>query len=419
MNVAILGVGTVGSSVIKILQKNKDLISARAGKEIIPVVGTVRDLNKDRGVNIPLTDDIKSVLNRDDIDIYIELMGGVEKPFSIVSEILKKKKPVVTANKAMLAYHRYALQNLAKDTPFGFEASVAGGIPIIKALREGLSANRVEKIVGILNGTSNYILTDMMQNNSNFEDVLKKAQSLGYAEADPTFDVDGIDAAHKLLILSSIAYGVHGDPEDILVKGIRKISNEDIFFAKEFDYTIKLLGISKITDGKAELRVHPALINKDKIIAEVDGVMNAVSINCDALNESMYYGPGAGGDATASAVIADLIDIAKGNKNPMLGYAQNFKKMELIEQKNIQTKYYLRVKVEDRTGVLASITNVMSQNNISIDSFLQKPRNKGEKHTTLYFTTHLSLEANIKRVMGILENFEFVLNRPFMIRIEE
>ena len=319
MNVAILGVGTVGSSVIKILQKNKDLISARAGKEIIPVVGTVRDLNNDRGVNIPLTDDIKSVLNRDDIDIYIELMGGVEKPFSIVSEILKKKKPVVTANKAMLAYHRYALQNLAKDTPFGFEASVAGGIPIIKALREGLSANRVEKIVGILNGTSNYILTDMMQNNSNFEDVLKKAQSLGYAEADPTFDVDGIDAAHKLLILSSIAYGVHGDPEDILVKGIRKISNEDIFFAKEFDYTIKLLGISKITDGKAELRVHPALINKDRIIAEVDGVMNAVSINCDALNESMYYGPGAGGDATASAVIADLIDIAKGNKNPMLG----------------------------------------------------------------------------------------------------
>ena len=419
MNIAILGVGTVGSSVIKILQKNKDLISARAGKEIIPVVGTVRDLNKDRGVNIPLTDDIKSVLNRDDIDIYIELMGGVEKPFNIVSEILKKKKPVVTANKAMLAYHRYALQNLAKDTPFGFEASVAGGIPIIKALREGLSANRVEKIVGILNGTSNYILTDMMQNNSNFEDVLKKAQSLGYAEADPTFDVDGIDAAHKLLILSSIAYGVHGDPEDILVKGIRKISNEDIFFAKEFDYTIKLLGISKITDGKAELRVHPALINKDRIIAEVDGVMNAVSINCDALNESMYYGPGAGGDATASAVIADLIDIAKGNKNPMLGYAQNFKKMELIEQKNIQTKYYLRVKVEDRTGVLASITNVMSQNNISIDSFLQKPRNKGEKHTTLYFTTHLSLEANIKRVMGILENFEFVLNRPFMIRIEE
>ena len=419
MNVAILGVGTVGSSVIKILQKNKDLISARAGKEIIPVVGTVRDLNKDRGVDIPLTDDIKSVLNRDDIDIYIELMGGVEKPFNIVSEILKKKKPVVTANKAMLAYHRYALQNLAKDTPFGFEASVAGGIPIIKALREGLSANRVEKIVGILNGTSNYILTDMMQNNSNFEDVLKKVQSLGYAEADPTFDVDGIDAAHKLLILSSIAYGVHGDPEDILVKGIRKISNEDIFFAKEFDYTIKLLGISKITDGKAELRVHPALINKDRIIAEVDGVMNAVSINCDALNESMYYGPGAGGDATASAVIADLIDIAKGNKNPMLGYAQNFKKMELIEQKNIQTKYYLRVKVEDRTGVLASITNVMSQNNISIDSFLQKPRNKGEKHTTLYFTTHLSLEANIKRVMGILENFEFVLNRPFMIRIEE
>lgn len=419
MNVAILGVGTVGSSVVKILQKNKDLISARAGTTINPVVGVVRNLDVDRGVNIPLTNDLKSVLNRDDIDIFVELMGGVEKPFEIVSEILKKKKPVVTANKAMLAYHRYALQSLAKDTPFGYEASVAGGIPIIKTLREGLSANKVKKIVGILNGTSNYILTDMMQNNSNFEDVLKKAQSLGYAEADPTFDVDGMDAAHKLLILSSIAYGVHGDPEDILVKGIRKISNEDIFFAKEFDYTIKLLGISKITDAKAELRVHPALINKNKIIAEVDGVMNAVSINCDALNESMYYGPGAGGDATASAVIADLIDIAKGNKSPMLGYAQNFEKMELIDQKDIKTKYYLRVKVEDKQGVLASIANVMSANDISIDSFLQKPRAKGENHTTLYFTTHLSLEANIKRVMGILQNLEFVLNRPFMIRIED
>lgn len=418
MNVAILGVGTVGTSVINFLQKNRDIITSRVGVEIVPVVGVVRDLNKTRNCDIPLTDDIQSVIDRDDIDVYVELMGGVEKPYKIVSEILKKKKPVVTANKAMLAYHRYALQNLAKDVAFGFEASVAGGIPIIKALREGLSANKITKIVGILNGTSNYILTDMMKNGSNFDNVLTKAQELGYAEADPTFDVDGWDAAHKLLILSSIAYGVHGDPEDILVKGIRKVSSEDIFFAHEFEYVIKLLAISKMTDGKAELRVHPALISKDNILAKVDGVMNAVSVYADALHESMYYGPGAGGNATASAVIADLIDIAKGNKNPMLGYDINPKNVKLLPQSEIKTKYYLRVKVEDKVGVLASIANVMSQNNISIDSFLQKPRLKDEKYSTLFFTTHTSLEADIKRVMGILENTAFVLNRPFMIRIE-
>ncbi|NLK65929.1 MAG: homoserine dehydrogenase [Campylobacteraceae bacterium] len=418
MNIAILGVGTVGTSVVNILKKNKELIRSRSGVEINPVVGVVRDISKKRDCDIPLTDDIESVINRDDIDVYVELMGGVEKPFKVVSEILKKKKPVVTANKAMLAYHRYALQKLAGDTPFGYEASVAGGIPIIKSLREGLSANSVEKIVGILNGTSNYILTDMMKNGSNFADVLKKAQELGYAEADPTFDVDGWDAAHKLLVLSSIAYGVHGDPEDILVKGIRKVGSEDIFFAEEFEYVIKLLAISKMTDGKAELRVHPALISKDNMLAKVDGVMNAVTVYADALSESMYYGPGAGGDATASAVIADLIDIAKGNKSPMLGYNKELSNIELLPIKDIRTKYYLRVKVEDKKGVLAKIANVMSENNISIDSFLQKPRLKDEKYSTLFFTTHTSLEADIKRVMGILEKTEFVIQRPFMIRIE-
>lgn len=418
MRVAILGVGTVGASVIKILQKNAGIISARAGEKIEPVVGVVRDLSRDRGVGIPLTDDLQSVLDRDDIDIYVELMGGVDSAFAAVSKVLKKGKSVVTANKAMLAYHRYALEKLAKDSSFGFEASVAGGIPIIKVLKEGLSANHIKKIVGILNGTSNYILTQMMDTNADFHEALKKAQDLGYAEADPTFDIEGQDAAHKLLVLSSIAYGTHGNPEDILIKGITKISSEDIFFAKDFEYVIKLLAIAKVNGDKAELRVHPALIDKDNILAKVGGVMNGISVFGDALGESMYYGPGAGGDATASAVIADLIDITRGNKNPMLGYNSPVNALKLLPISDIRTKYYLRVKVEDRVGVLAKITNVMSENSISIDSFLQKPRNKDEKYTTLFFTTHTCKESDVKRVMDILEHTEFVVNRPFMIRIE-
>lgn len=418
MRVAILGVGTVGSSVVNILQKNASIISARAGEMIEPVVGVVRNLDKDRGVSIPLTDDLEFVLNRDDIDVYVELMGGVDKAFAAVSKVLKKGKSVVTANKAMLAYHRYALESLAKEGSFGFEASVAGGIPIIKVLKEGLSANHIKKIVGILNGTSNYILTQMMQTNEDFNEALKKAQELGYAEADPTFDIQGQDAAHKLLVLSSIAYGTHGNPEDILIKGITKISSEDIFFAKEFEYVIKLLAIAKVNADKAELRVHPALIDKDNILAKVGGVMNGISVFGDTLGESMYYGPGAGGDATASAVIADLIDIARGNKNPMLGYNRPVDAFELLPISDIRTKYYLRVRVEDRVGALAKITNVMSENSISIDSFLQKPRNKDERYTTLFFTTHTCKESDVKRVMDILEHTEFVANRPFMIRIE-
>ncbi|QKF64023.1 homoserine dehydrogenase [Campylobacter corcagiensis] len=418
MRVAILGVGTVGASVANILQKNAGIISARAGEKIEPVVGVVRDLSRDRGVSIPLTDDLQSVLDRDDIDVYVELMGGVDSAFAAVSKVLKKGKSVVTANKAMLAYHRYALEKLAKDSSFGFEASVGGGIPIIKALKEGLSANHIKKIVGILNGTSNYILTQMMDTNADFHEALKKAQDLGYAEADPTFDIEGQDAAHKLLVLSSIAYGTHGNPEDILIKGITKISSEDIFFAKDFEYVIKLLAIAKVNGDKAELRVHPALIDKDNILAKVGGVMNGISVFGDALGESMYYGPGAGGDATASAVIADLIDITRGNKNPMLGYNSPVNALKLLPISDIRTKYYLRVKVEDRVGVLAKITNVMSENSISIDSFLQKPRNKEEKYTTLFFTTHTCKESDVKRVMDILERTEFVVNRPFMIRIE-
>ena len=420
MNIAILGVGTVGEAVAKILLQNKKLIAARCGEEIVPVIGVVRNLSKKRDVAIPLTDDIDSVIKRDDIDVFVELMGGVEEPFRVVSQILERKKAVVTANKALLAYHRYALQNLAQNTPFGFEASVAGGIPIIGALREGLSANHILSINGILNGTSNYILTSMMSKGSNFADALKKAQELGYAEADPTFDVGGFDAAHKLLILASIAYGVHGNPEDILIEGIEGITPEDIFFANDFEYVIKLLAIAKKTGDKVELRVHPALVPKDKMIAKTDGVTNAVSVVGDAVGETMFYGPGAGGFATASSVISDLIDIARDGKSPMLGYKAPFEinALGLLDPSEIRTKYYFRLRVEDKVGVLAKITNLMSENNLSIDSLLQKPKDESP-YATLFFTTHTSVEKDVRRTMEILQEQEFVKEKPFMMRIEE
>ena len=420
MNIAILGVGTVGEAVAKILLQNKKLIAARCGEEIVPVIGVVRNLSKKRDVAIPLTDDIDSVIKREDIDVFVELMGGVKEPFRVVSKILERKKAVVTANKALLAYHRYALQNLAQNTPFGFEASVAGGIPIIRALREGLSANHILSINGILNGTSNYILTSMMSKGSNFADALKKAQELGYAEADPTFDVGGFDAAHKLLILASIAYGVHGNPEDILIEGIEGITPEDIFFANDFEYVIKLLAIAKKTGDKVELRVHPALVPKDKMIAKTGGVTNAVSVVGDAVGETMFYGPGAGGPATASSVISDLIDIARDGKSPMLGYKAPFElnALELLDPSEIRTKYYFRLRVEDKVGVLAKITNLMSENNLSIDSLLQKPKDESP-YATLFFTTHTSVEKDVRRTMEILQEQEFVKEKPFMMRIEE
>ncbi len=416
MKVAILGYGVVGSAVARVLIQNKEIIRARCGQDIIPVVALAK--SQKENPLIPIVTNVDEILQRDDIDVFVELMGGVETPFKIISEILKKNKPVVTANKAMLAYHRYELEDLTKNTTFGYEASVAGGIPIIKALKEGLSANNILSIEGILNGTSNYILSAMNSKGLNFDDVLKKAQELGYAEADPTFDIEGQDAAHKLLILASIAYGLRAKPEDILIEGISKISAEDMYFAKEFDFTIKLLGIAKAQNSIVELRVHPTMISKDKMIAKVDGVMNAISIVSDILGESLYYGAGAGGNATASAVIADLMDIARNEaKGPMMGFENNLN-FKLLNKDEIYTKYYLRLKVEDKTGVLSKITQLMSENNISIDSFLQKPK-QGETYSTLFFTTHHTFEKSIQNLLSILEKQDFIKAKPFMMRIEE
>ncbi len=421
IKVGIIGVGTVGSSVVNILQKNRDIITARAGKEIVPVMGVVKNLARDRGVDIPLSNDVDDILNDESIDVVVELMGGVDEAFEVVKRALAKGKAVVTANKAMLAYHRYELQQSANRQAIGFEASVAGGIPIIKALREGLSANHIESIKGIMNGTCNYMLTKMMSEGVEFDEILKEAQELGYAEADPSFDVGGFDAAHKLLILASIAYGIDAKPEDILIEGIEDINSEDIFFANEFGYNIKLLTIAKKSGDSVELRVHPALIRKDEMIAKVDGVMNGVSVVGDCVGETMYYGPGAGGDATASAVIADLIDIVRnGNNSPMLGFKKILENdvLKLKSQKEIFTKYYIRVEVEDKIGVLSGISNILGEHDISISSFLQK-QSKNEKHATLLFSTHRCFEKDIQSAIVKINRCEFVRKKSAMIRIEE
>ena len=419
LKVGIIGVGTVGASVANILRDNKNIITARAGVEIEPILGVVSNLNKKRNVDIKLSDNIDDILNDDSIDVVVELMGGIEKPYEIVKKALLKGKAVVTANKALLAYHRYELQKLAGDIPFEFEAAVAGGIPIINALRDGLSANHIMSIQGIMNGTSNYMLTRMINDGISYDAILKEAQELGYAEADPTFDVGGFDAAHKLLILGSIAYGIDVKPEEILIEGIQNITSADIDFAKEFDFSIKLLGIAKKVGTQIELRVHPVLIPEDKMIAKVDGVMNGISVVGDKVGETMFYGAGAGGDATASAVVANIIDIARrGKGSPMLGFEiQPGEKLTLMSKNDIETKYYLRLEVADKSGTLARIATILGDNSISVEAMLQKPLKNGRAN--LLLTTHTCIESDILKAIHDLENSGVVLVKPAMIRIEE
>ncbi|QDF27704.1 homoserine dehydrogenase [Halarcobacter anaerophilus] len=419
MRIGIIGVGTVGASVANILRDNKNVITARAGCEIIPAIGVVSNLNKKRDVEIELTDDVEKVLNDESIDVIVELMGGIEKPYEIIKKALKNGKAVVTANKALLAYHRYELQEIAGDTAFEYEAAVAGGIPIINALRDGLTANHIESIRGIMNGTCNYMLTKMINEGVDYETILKEAQELGYAEADPTFDVGGFDAAHKLLILGSIAYGIDAKPEDILIEGIQNISHEDIDFANEFNYSIKLLTIAKKVGKEIELRVHPSLIPTTEMISKVDGVMNGVSVVGDKVGETMYYGAGAGGDATASAVIANIIDIARrGKGSPMLGFEKpHGEDIRLMSKDDIRTKYYLRFRVEDKAGVLAKIATILGERNISIEKMIQKPLNRTCSHILL--STHTSVEKDIIEALKTIEEAGVVTAKPAMIRIED
>jgi len=415
--VGVIGVGTVGRAVVQILEENKTIISARSGEEIVVKSGVVRDLSKVSDLSIALSQNPYDVVDDPEIDIVVELMGGVDLPLEVVKKALQNGKAVVTANKALLAYHRYELQDIAGEIPFEFEASVAGGIPIINALRDGLSANHILSIMGIMNGTCNFMLTKMMNEGAAFESVLAEAQRLGYAEADPTFDIGGFDAAHKLLILASIAYGIDAKPEEILIEGIEGITQEDIAFAKEFGYTIKLLGIAKRDGAEVELRVHAALVDEDAMIAKIDGVMNGVSVVGDRVGETLYYGPGAGGNATASAVVANIIDIVRsGKRSPMLGFNHPLEEgLHLKEQGDIRSKYYLRLRVSDKPGILAKITQLFANHDISIEAVIQRPSETECAH--LLFATHEATERAIHYLMGELESLDAVLESPYMIRI--
>ncbi|MGZ8547323.1 MAG: homoserine dehydrogenase [Sulfuricurvum sp.] len=417
IRVGVIGVGTVGRAVVEILRENSSIISARAGDEIVVKSGVVRDLEKASDLKIRLSQDPYDILNDPEIDIVVELMGGVELPFELLKAALKNGKAVVTANKALLAYHRYELQEIAGEIPFEFEASVAGGIPIICALREGLSANHILKIMGIMNGTCNFMLTKMMNEGVDFEAVLAEAQTLGFAEADPTFDIGGFDAAHKLLILASIAYGIDAKPEEILIEGIEGITQADIAFAKEFGYTIKLLGIAKRDGGEVELRVHAALVNKEAMIAKIDGVMNGISVVGDRVGETLYYGPGAGGSATASAVVANIIDIVRsGKRSPMLGFNHPLEEgLRLKNRDDIRSKYYLRLRVSDKPGILAKITQLFADYAISIEAVIQRPSETECAH--LLFATHEASEKSIRDLMVQLETLDAVLESPYRIRI--
>jgi len=417
IKIGIIGVGTVGTSVVNILKDNQEIISARAGTKIEVKSGVVRDLSKKRDLDIILSDNADDVLNDPEIDVVVELMGGVEDAFEVVKRALKNGKAVVTANKALLAYHRYELQELAGDLAFEYEASVAGGIPIINALRDGLSANHIQSIMGIMNGTCNYMLTKMSAEGVSYTSILKEAQELGYAESDPTFDVGGFDAAHKLLILASIAYGIDAKPEEILIEGIQNITQDDISFAKEFGYRIKLLGIAKKIGNEVELRVHASLIDEDEMIAKIDGVMNGISVVGDKVGETLYYGAGAGGDATASAVIANIIDIARSGKSkPMLGFDKPLEgglKLKAIDE--IESKYYLRINVSDKAGVLSKITTIFANHNISIETILQRPSR--DLSANLLISTHTAIEKDIQNMISSIKELDFVNSKPVMIRI--
>lgn len=431
LKIGLIGMGVVGSAVAKILQQNKDIITARTGVEIVVKRGIVRDIKKHKNASIPLSQNVDEVLYDNEIDVIVELMGGVEKAYNIAKIALSQNKAFVTANKAMLAYHRYELEQMAK-TPIGFEASVCGGIPIIKALKDGLSANHILAIRAILNGTSNYILSKMCNEGWDFSSALAQAQNLGYAEADPTLDINGTDAAHKLLILASLAYGIDSRPEEILIEGIETLSSEDIEFAREFGYTIKLLGIAKKRGNSIELRIHPAMIHSQMPLAKVDGVMNAISVVGDSVGESVYYGAGAGGEATASSVISDLIEIARGKMpqgGQMLGFHTS-QPLSIIPKEQIQSSYYVRILAVDTYGVLEKIAAVLSRNHISISTFLQKPsqenqapanstNNDKNQKAKILLSTHTTTESAIQNALCELEALEVVLAKPIIIRIEE
>ena len=431
INVGLLGIGTVGGGTFEVLARNQEEIKRRAGRGIVIKMVADKDVERARklaGSAATVTADAHEVVNSPDIDIVIELIGGTTIAQNLILQAIANGKHVVTANKALLATHGNEIfaAAQARGVMVAFEAAVAGGIPIIKALREGLTANRIEWIAGIINGTSNFILSEMRAKGSSFDTVLKEAQRLGYAETDPTFDIEGIDAAHKLAIIAAISFGIPMRFEDAYTEGITKLTAADIRYAEELGYRIKLLGITKRTLKGIELRVHPTLIPTRRLIANVEGVMNAILVNGDAVGPTMYYGAGAGAYPTASAVIADLVDVTRmhtadpEHRVPHLAFQPDqLSSVPILPITEVETSYYLRLRVHDKPGVLADITRVLADGGISIDAMVQKEPSAGEEQVDIIMLTHLAIEKNVNAAMASIEGLPVIVGKITRIRMEQ
>jgi homoserine dehydrogenase len=431
IQVGLLGIGTVGGGTFSVLRRNQEEISRRAGRGIEIKAVADKDLARARalvGSNAEVTDDAFALVKRPDIDIVVELIGGTKVAKELILSAIEHGKHVVTANKALLANHGNEIFLAArnKGVMVAFEAAVAGGVPIIKALREGLTANRIEWIAGIINGTSNFILSEMREKGSSFENVLAQAQKLGYAEADPTFDIEGIDAAHKLTIMAAIAFGIPMQFDKVYTEGISKLTREDIRYAEELGYRIKLLGITRRAAGGIELRVHPTLIPTKRLIANVEGVMNAILVKGDAVGPTLYYGAGAGAEPTASAVVADLVDVTRMHtadpeqRVPHLAFQPDrMSDLPILSMEEVQTSYYLRLRVKDQPGVLADITRILADESISIDAMVQKEPGEGEEQVDIIMLTHLTLEKSINGAIRRIESLPVVSGKVTRIRLEE
>lgn len=424
LKLAIAGLGTVGIGVLKIIENNRDLLASRAGRPIEVVAVNARSKGKNRGFDVSgynWVDGSSDLAALDNVDVVIELIGGSDgAAYDLVSKALQSKKHVVTANKALIAHHgaELALKAEQNNVSLGYEASVAGGIPIIKAMREGFSANKINAVYGILNGTCNYILTEMRQTGRDFDDVLKEAQELGYAEADPTFDVDGIDAGHKLCLLTALAFGTKPEFESLEMTGIRHINATDIAFASELGYKIKLLGIARRYDNGIMQVLEPCLVPSSSSLGSVEGVYNAVHVEGDFVDTGYLVGRGAGEGPTASAVMSDVIDIARGFKTPTFGIPAN----ELTDAKWVDVgetmnTYYIRLNVLDQPGVLADVSSVLRDNNVSIEAFLQRGRDPGQA-VPLVMTTHETMHKDMTKACQEMEKLPSILDKPCLIPIE-
>ena len=431
MQVGLLGLGTVGSGTIEVLRRNREEIARRAGREIVIKVAAARDPKKERKVSlegIEIAPSAEAIVTRPDIDIVVELIGGETKARELVLKALDAGKHVVTANKALLAKHGTEIfaKAHAKGVMVAFEASVAGGIPIIKAIREGLAANRIEWIAGIINGTCNFILSEMRDKGLPFDMVLAEAQRLGYAEADPSFDVDGIDAAHKLTILAAIAFGVPMQFDRAYIEGIARLTAVDLKYAEGLGYRIKLLGITRRTPKGIELRVHPTLVPARRLIANVEGVMNAVLVNGDAVGATLYYGRGAGAEATASAVVADLVDVTRmatadpEQRVPHLAFQPDRLSSEpILPMGEVETGNYLRLRALDRPGVLADVTRICADLAISIDAIFQKEAGEGEEQVDVVILTHVTAEKHVDAAIKRIQALGTIPAPVVRIRLEE